>query len=65
MSDKNEDQTNKIILLLMEGLYTDGGHHKQWYLDQVLKELIPDQYEKIYNDVVKHDGEGWDKGIAP
>lgn len=29
-----------MIELLTEGLCTDGGHHKQWYLECVLKELV-------------------------
>ena len=25
--------------LLLEGLQTDGGHHKQWYLKEIFKAL--------------------------
>jgi hypothetical protein len=48
----------KIIELLAEGLQTDGAHHKQWYLNEVLT-LIDEREAK--------EVEGWtgDTGIAP
>jgi len=42
----------------------DGGHHKMWVLDQVLRTLL----DKSYDDFVKEystDGYEWDEGIAP
>jgi hypothetical protein len=37
--------------LIIEGLRTDGEHHKQWYLEQIAIKLglyphIPDDYEE-------------------
>jgi len=29
----------RVAELLEEGLCTDGGHHKQWYLEEIAKEL--------------------------
>ena len=41
----------------------DGGHHKQWVLDQVLRALLtPEQYETWVNRI---DGREWDQGIPP
>jgi hypothetical protein len=53
------DNKERVIELLKEGLQTDGSHHKQWYLNEVLK-LID---IKIAEDVEKH----WtyDAGISP
>jgi hypothetical protein len=50
---------NRVIELLKDGLQTDGSHHKQWYLNEVLKLINAD----IAKDVEMH----WthDKGIAP
>lgn len=46
--------------LCVQGLVTDGGHHKQWYLEQLLLRLVGkdewDELKRIYD---------WDKGIAP
>lgn len=49
----------RVIELLIDGLQTDGSHHKQWYLNEVLKLINAD----IAKDVKEH----WthDRGIAP
>jgi hypothetical protein len=31
--------TDTVRDLIIEGLSTDGGHHKQWYLEQIAKVL--------------------------
>jgi hypothetical protein len=47
----------------------DGGHHKQWVLDQVARVLTGDGYEEMVK--YANDGEDgpdtwdWDTGIAP
>ncbi len=57
--DRLAENNNRIIELLKDGLQTDGSHHKQWYLNEVLKLINTD----IAKDVEMH----WthDKGIAP
>ena len=56
--------------ILDYGVY-DGGHHKQWVLDQVLRILLGDEYTpfmKAYNEELGPEGEAfdpWDTGIAP
>jgi len=40
----------RIAELLQEAVVTDGGHHKQWYLEQIAKGLkvpLPDHKEGI------------------
>lgn len=47
----------------------DGDHHKAWVLDQVVRILAEDEYDKIVSEA--KDGEDgpdtyeWDEGIAP
>ncbi len=47
----------------------DGGHHKQWVIDQVARHLLGDQYTQWVVDM--KDGEDgpntyeWDEGIIP
>jgi hypothetical protein len=47
----------------------DGGHHKQWVIDQVARRLLGDAYSQWV--VSMKDGEDgpntyeWDEGIAP
>ena len=52
------ENKDKIIELLVDALQTDGAHHKQWYLNEVLT-LIDQEIAK--------EVEGWtgDAGIAP
>ena len=35
-----------ILTLIEEYGSIDGGHHKQWMIDQILRELLGDSYEK-------------------
>lgn len=46
----------KIKKLAIEGLTTDGGHHKQWYLEEILKIVgyNTKELQKIYD---------WEEGI--
>ncbi len=44
---------------------TDGAHHKQWVLDQVLRELWGPTYEVSRKLLLEADGNEWDEGIAP
>lgn len=48
---------------------TDGEHHKQWVIDQMVRALTGDSYES-WVAAHKHgedgpDTYGWDTGIAP
>ena len=37
-----EDKLKTVRHLVIRGLETDGGHHKQWYLEQIAHELSVD-----------------------
>lgn len=54
---------DKAIELALEGLHVDGAHHKQWYLEQILKRLGVD-LEKEY-ELASDIDEEWERGIAP
>ena len=45
----------RMEMLTGEGLRTDGGHHKQWYLEEIAKKLGIDIEKLTY----------FEKGIAP
>ena len=47
--------------LALEGLATDEGHHKQWYLEEILKTLGYSEEE------IQSESEDWgfERGIAP
>ena len=47
----------------------DGAHHKDWVIDQIVRILAGDDYEKVVADACAgEDGPNtytWDEGIAP
>lgn len=46
----------------------DGGHHKMWVIDQMLRGLLADEYDEVIANWCKNDdGDDfeWDVGIAP
>lgn len=49
--------------IIVEALETDGSHHKQWYLEQLLFALGFDANE--IKDKEKISGYDWDEGTAP
>lgn len=58
----------KALDLIEEWGGIDGGHHKQWLLDQLVRELSPDYEQWVKDYESGEDGPHtyeWDKGIAP
>jgi len=54
----------KAIQWAVYGLTTDGSHHKQWFLEQILIALGVDLDEP--REWLEEDGYGgWEQGIAP
>jgi hypothetical protein len=52
----------------------DGGHHKMWVMDQIMRGIKKDSYEQFVKDYEHMDDDGtmsdeklyeWDTGIAP
>lgn len=44
---------------------TDGAHHKQWVLDQVLRELMSAEEYREFVDRRQRGADDWETGIAP
>lgn len=48
---------------------TDGAHHKQWVIDQMLRALLGDDYDAWIDSMLRDDSGDvvyeWDTGIAP
>jgi deoxyribodipyrimidine photolyase len=53
----------KAIDLATDGLLRDGGHHKQWFLEEILKALDVD-LDQLRKDLLANDYD-WEEGIAP
>ena len=53
-------QEKSLSELIVEGLLTDGAHHKQWFLEEILKKLIAEEgLIQLKNHIE------WEEGIAP
>lgn len=59
MAEISDDTIRDATSKLIEGLTTDGAHHKQWALEQVLRILVPDEFAGCKSSW------GWDDGVAP
>ena len=44
MNKEMLDKHDKAASILLEGLMTDGGHHKQYYMEQALRALLGDTF---------------------
>jgi hypothetical protein len=73
-NDNLQVKIDQAVELIAQYGWIDGAHHKQWVLDQVLRALLGEGYEKFIADnfheryregdedvVTDH----WDRGIAP
>lgn len=58
-----EAQIMDAIDFLLDGLLTDGAHHKQWYIEQALLALNID-LKTIAAELALGDC-AWEPGIAP
>lgn len=66
---KQEKQINEALDLAFEYAQIDGGHHKMWVIDQMVRKLTGINYKEWVNNY-EYDEEteeeyDWDTGIAP
>lgn len=63
IENKREEEIEKLCI---DGLYTDGAHHKQWYLEQILAVLYPEEKGMdILREELAVDDYEWEEGIPP
>ncbi len=60
----------KVRRLIHEHGYTDGGHHKQWLIDQIWQIVFPENEDLeawyiAHDDFTSTEDYPWDRGIAP
>ena len=68
-SSNTEEKVVEALALMFNYSQIDGGHHKLWVIDQVVRTLTGDKYEEFvkfyeHDDVLDEDYD-WDTGIAP
>jgi hypothetical protein len=60
MAFPTDNELQVIKDKLVEGLTTDGAHHKQFYLEQILRFITShDEFETLYEEW------DWQESIAP
>jgi hypothetical protein len=69
VAETDTERVEQAINMALDWGATDGAHHKQWALDQVVRILAGDRYEQVITDwCAGPDGPymySWDTGIAP
>ncbi len=67
MTDKQKIEDAIGLIIQYGGV--DGAHHKAWVIDQVLRILAGDEYDKVIRTICAGDDGPdtyeWDKGIVP
>jgi len=63
--DSYPPSPNKALHLAHIGLFIDGGHHKQWFLEEILKALDVDLDELRAAYEQNSEYGAWESGIAP
>ncbi len=65
----NKQKIEKALELAMNFGSIDGSHHKMWVIDQIVRALSDDDYDKLIAEFCNgEDGRetySWDCGIAP
>jgi len=67
--ENDAESVAEAIRLAVQYGGIDGGHHKAWVIDQMVRALARDKYDEVVKDA--KDGEDgpdtydWDCGIAP
>ena len=63
-----KERLSEVYELVLEALTTPGDHHKQWYLEEILKTVVGEEnYHRVWEDFedAKEGDELWEPGIAP
>ena len=69
MTDESLKRIADAIEIAVQYGGIDGAHHKDWVIDQMVRKLAGDQYDRIVKEAC--DGEdgpetyAWEVGIAP
>ena len=59
------DNSEKAIEIAVKYGGIDGSHHKDWVIDQMVRALTGDDYERIVKAARGDDEYEWNEGIAP
>lgn len=60
-----EDKIKAALEIAFSFSQIDGSHHKAWVIDQMVRKLTGENYEKFISDYCEDGNYEWDTGIAP
>lgn len=67
--EKEKEKNNNVLVLIFEYGQTDGEHHKAWVIDQIVRIITENNYDKWVQhyeyDEETDENYFWDVGIAP
>lgn len=64
-NQKYKEVINRAVQLAYQYAQIDGGHHKMWVIDQMMRILLGSKYDNFVKEY-EEDGEyEWNIGIAP
>ena len=62
---KYKEVIDRVVQLAYQYAQIDGGHHKMWVIDQMIRILLRSKYDNFVKEY-EEDGEyEWNIGIAP
>ncbi len=64
---RNEPGQRIDNALMIAGQYgqIEGGHHRQWVIDQMVRALLESHYEEWIESYLENGEYWWETGIAP
>lgn len=69
MLKEKDEKIEKVLELIFQYGQIDGGHHKAWVIDQIVRILTGDKYKEWVKEYTYDEETGecysWNKGIAP
>jgi hypothetical protein len=60
-----KERINEAIEFAKDAMCTSGDHHKTWYIDQIVKVLAGEDYNKVTADLKEETDMDWDTGMEP
>ncbi len=60
-----QQRIDRAVELAYQYAHVDGGHHRIWTIDQMIRVLLGGNYEKWISDYEEGGKYLWDIGIAP
>ena len=65
MAERNQSVIDRVTDLAIDALFTDGSHHKQWYLEEILRTILGIDGFESRMEALAAEGYKYEPGIPP